>query len=233
VPPANSQIKNGRLTTARIEVEGLLALVPKLRLGTHSSPGSAWQRAKRRAVRCHSDNRRVAKQSFAAGRSQAELGNAGGNVASSAYDAATESRIPKSRCVEWAERGASRIKNARRLHTLALAHYRAGDLNKSRQALKQSMGRPWRAQVLNGIALGLVEHKAGNIEAARSQLQRVRDWLKKTEARRLKNGSPPFLLADWLEFNVLLPELDRAVSTSGVRPSGNAKDRQSSKHQEK
>jgi tetratricopeptide (TPR) repeat protein len=137
-----------------------------------------------------------------------------------------DSRVPKSKCIEWAERAASQKKTLgpRTLHTAAMAHFRAGNLNKARQAVQQSKRRGWKAHALNWIALGLVEHKAGNLEAAKAQLQKVRDWIKQTEKTRGKRDSPPLLLADWLELNVLLPELERALSAPTAGSNGKAPD---------
>src|SRR5262249_29650828 len=96
---------------------------------------------------------------------------------------------------------------------LALAHYRAGQLEKATRRLDESSQEEWgNAAFLNGYVRALVLSKQGQGEQARQWLDRARglhNGLKPSSA-----GNPVNLPAtDWLEAEVLRREGEKVIET--------------------
>ncbi|HEX5272495.1 MAG TPA: AAA family ATPase [Gemmataceae bacterium] len=117
----------------------------------------------------------------------------------------------KTRAVTWGEAGISKQRSPWYLHAAALAYYRAGQWDKARETLREALKAGWGAQVLNQLVLGMVEHKLGNDKAAADQLAAVREWRQDVE-RKKQDGYVNVLYPDWVEFNVLMPELEALVA---------------------
>jgi WD40 repeat protein len=131
---------------------------------------------------------------------------------------AAETPVDKDQLVKWAEAAVAEQRSVYSLHTAGLAYCRAGQLDKAREALDAASKVAWAYHSLNWLVLGIVEHEQGNDEAARELLDRARAWRDETE---VKGPAPLNVQAwDWVEFRVLLPELEALVGTGS--PKGKA-----------
>jgi len=115
--------------------------------------------------------------------------------------------------VDWAESALAKQRNPWHLHAAGLAYYRAGQVEKAKQTLQESLKGSWGGSFLNQLVLGMVEHKLGNDQAARDLLDQARKWQQLVESRKL-NGAVGVVVPDWLEFNVLMPELEALFAES-------------------
>ena len=112
--------------------------------------------------------------------------------------------------IKWAETATAKQRNPWFLNAAALVYYRAEQWHKAKETLQEALKAPWHCHVLNQLALGMVEHKLGNDETAKDLLEAARKWQKTVESQK-QNGYVNVLLPDWIEFNVLLPELEALV----------------------
>ncbi|HKB37214.1 MAG TPA: tetratricopeptide repeat protein, partial [Gemmataceae bacterium] len=114
---------------------------------------------------------------------------------------AAEPPADPAQLVRWAERAvASSPRTAWYLHTLGLAHSRAGQGQEAVRRLEESDGASWGdASVVNWLALVLTHHRLGHGDEARRWLEKATGWLDKAPP-----GSLP--ASDWLEAHVLVRE---------------------------
>jgi tetratricopeptide (TPR) repeat protein len=118
------------------------------------------------------------------------------------------------RVVTLAEKALARKpKDAEMLHTLGMAHYRAGQFDRAAQRLRQSMDvePSWPGQVLNWLGLAMTSHRSGQVEEARKWLDKATQWINQT-APKLSEGAvislPGLPTADWLACHVLRREAE-------------------------
>ena len=108
--------------------------------------------------------------------------------------------LPPGEAVALAESGVSWTKNAATLHTLAMAHLRAGELTEAEQRLLESLKADpnWLGGALNRYALALVYLRQGNAESARQNLE-----LANQEYERLMKGhrDPTWLPQEYHPFD--------------------------------
>jgi WD40 repeat protein len=119
--------------------------------------------------------------------------------------------VETTRAVKWAEVAVAKGKSPGHLHAAGLAYYRAGQLDKARDTFREALKGSWVGQVLNQLALGMVEHKLGKDKAARELLDAARKWQQAVE-RAKKDGYVNVMIPDWVEFNVLMPELEALLA---------------------
>jgi tetratricopeptide (TPR) repeat protein len=94
------------------------------------------------------------------------------------------------------------------LHTLGLAHYRAGEYSKALARFQQSDESKWgEATVLNWLGLALAHQRLGHASEAHRWRDKAVQWLDGAAAK--KPGEPVSLAAkDWLEAQVLRREAE-------------------------
>jgi tetratricopeptide (TPR) repeat protein len=126
---------------------------------------------------------------------------------------AADPQVDAAKAVEWAESAVAKQRIPWYLHAAGLAYFRAGELDKAKQTLQESLKGAWGSQILNQLVLGMVEHKLGNDEAAAGLLDAARKWQKEKAVEAAKrNGYVNVQLPDWLEFNALMPELEAMIA---------------------
>jgi len=123
---------------------------------------------------------------------------------------ASDGRVPKSRLVQWGEFAIEKQKYGHYLHAAALAYYRAGRFVAAKRTLQAAMKTGWMPP-LNDLVLGMVEYRSGNYDAAKALFEKVNVWKKSVEERKT-DGFVNVLVPDWVEANVLLPELEALIA---------------------
>jgi serine/threonine protein kinase/Tfp pilus assembly protein PilF len=108
-------------------------------------------------------------------------------------------------------------RNAWYLHTLGMAHYRAGEFDRAAQRLHESLKAtpPWQANAVNWLGLSLVHHRLGQPREARLWLDRALKWINQTAAKAPRGsvalpGQHP---DDWLACHVLRREAEALLGT--------------------
>jgi tetratricopeptide (TPR) repeat protein len=110
------------------------------------------------------------------------------------------------------------------LHTLGMAHYRAGDFDQAIQRLRESIdAKPaWPANVTNWLGLAMAYHRLGQTEEARQWLDKALQWIDKATPKSPQEalGSIPGLDSshDWLACHVLRREAEALVDAK-ARPT--------------
>ena len=123
---------------------------------------------------------------------------------------ASDSPVPPQRILAWASRAAAGESRAWLSHVHGLAAYRAGDMENAKRAFKQSQGLPWESSgQLNELGLSLVAVREGQTKDARTRFDRARPMLYLPPAMQSHAGTT--LLPDWLEFQILRPQIERAL----------------------
>jgi tetratricopeptide (TPR) repeat protein len=102
------------------------------------------------------------------------------------------------------------------LHTLGMAHYRAGQYDHAVRRFRESLDRDpeWKGQALNWLALALAEHRLGHAVEARAWLKKVNRWLAAAAAQRPREAPTAYPLLAWtdqVEFALLWGEAQRAL----------------------
>jgi hypothetical protein len=119
--------------------------------------------------------------------------------------------VPPGRILQWASRavqGEPRV--AWVAHVKGLAALRAGDIETATVALQESEQFPWaQGRQLNEVALGLIDLRSGRAETARSRLDQARQTLDLPPTMQQSGGK--ILLLDWLEFQVLRPQIEGPI----------------------
>jgi tetratricopeptide (TPR) repeat protein len=113
--------------------------------------------------------------------------------------------------VAWAEKMIrAGGKQAWYLHTLGLAHYRAGAWEQARQRFEESDKARWGASVVNWLGLALVCQRTGRAEEARRWLDKATGWL--------DGAAPESLVApDRLEAEILRREAEPLINGKARR----------------
>ncbi len=119
--------------------------------------------------------------------------------------------VPPRVILEWASRALKREPRiAWFAHVKGLAAFRAGDMETARTALEESEQLPWNeARVLNQAALSLIDLREGHVDTARTRFDQARESLDPPPAIRQPSGK--IHLLDWLEFQVLRPQIEGPI----------------------
>ena len=120
--------------------------------------------------------------------------------------------------ISLAEQAVAGDRQARYLHLLALAHYRAGRYDKAVESLDEAVkAEPtWRGCVTNWLVLAMAHHRLGHGEQARQWLHKAETWVDTTLADR-RFASYGYLLHphDWLACHLLLREAQSLIGEDG------------------
>jgi serine/threonine protein kinase/Flp pilus assembly protein TadD len=119
----------------------------------------------------------------------------------------------------WAQKAvADEPKAAWRLHTLALAHYRAGQFEEAIRYTRESQkDRGWHGAMVHLPLLAMAHERLGQHKEARANLQTAQEWHQEVVQGTYKGQatSPPDMhLSDWLVFQVLFREARELVKTA-------------------
>jgi serine/threonine protein kinase/tetratricopeptide (TPR) repeat protein len=128
---------------------------------------------------------------------------------------------PPAQAVLWAEKVvASGARAPWHLHSLALAHYRAGQLEQAVRRSQESLKADprWGGAVLNWLQLALAYQRLGQPEEARAWMDKVVAWRLRAPHGASGKGevpTPPITsLSDWLEVQVLYPEAEALLKAA-------------------
>jgi tetratricopeptide (TPR) repeat protein len=125
----------------------------------------------------------------------------------------------------WAEKAvAAEPKAAWSLHTLALAHYRAGHLDQAVRYCRQSLDADpkWDGGMLNRLLQAMALCRQDQKDEARKCLRPVAQWRQEVADGTYKGDAPcppDKHLSDWLEFQVLWREAEKLFSRDELSPS--------------
>jgi tetratricopeptide (TPR) repeat protein len=115
---------------------------------------------------------------------------------------------------KWAERAVAAAPTcAWYLHSLALAHYRAGETDRAIERLKESrkVSPEWGGP-LNPLLFALCYQKTNQPEAAQAERHLAEEWLDKINHERApadwETAPLGFSLSDWLEYHLLRQEVE-------------------------
>ncbi len=119
--------------------------------------------------------------------------------------------VPPHRMLEWASLALKREPRvAWYAHAKGLAAFRAGDMQTARAALEESEQLAWNeARVLNQAALSLIDLREGHVDTARTRFDEARESL--DLAPTIRPASGKIQLLDWLEFQVLRPQIEGPI----------------------
>jgi S1-C subfamily serine protease/HEAT repeat protein len=121
------------------------------------------------------------------------------------------------RVVPMAERAVAAGGTAWFRHSLAVAHYRAGQYDKAVQQCQESMkADPRWANVLNGFVLALARHRLGHADEARQWLDKSTGWMTRASKARPKETPVDLPVPSWcdrLELQLLRREADALLGT--------------------
>jgi tetratricopeptide (TPR) repeat protein len=121
----------------------------------------------------------------------------------------------------WAERAVAASPNkAWYLHSLALAHYHAGQVDQAVKRLQESQEfAPDWGGPLNPLLLALCYHARKQPDEAQQARRMASEWLDKVNRDRPSSQAdlPPagFSLSDWLEYQVLRREAEQVFRATG------------------
>jgi lipopolysaccharide biosynthesis regulator YciM len=110
------------------------------------------------------------------------------------------------------------------LHTLGMAHYRAGEFDRAIQRLRESNDAEpaWSANVVNWLGLAMGYHHLGQAEEARKWLDKAVKWIDEAAAKSPKGtrGAIPGLDSshDWLACHVLRREAETLLTSKAEPP---------------
>jgi hypothetical protein len=116
------------------------------------------------------------------------------------------------RVVPMADRAVATRGTAWHRHTLAVAHFRAGQYDKAVQQCQESMkADPRWANVLNGFVLAMAHQRLGHAEEARQWLDKSARWMTQASQARPKETPVDLPVPSWcdrLELQLLRREAD-------------------------
>jgi tetratricopeptide (TPR) repeat protein len=108
--------------------------------------------------------------------------------------------------IPLAERGA-RDPQGWRLHTLGLAHYRAGQFEQAHDRLRESEATNWRGNANNWLVQAMVFHHLGNPTEARRRLNRA-----------IQNPVPYIHPHEGVAYRILRRQAEALLGVEGGRP---------------
>jgi WD40 repeat protein len=125
---------------------------------------------------------------------------------------AAEPVVEPERVACWAERAVGNGANGWNLHTLGLAHYRAGRFLEGIRRLEESNATDWGEQgrMQNRLVLAMAYHRLGRAKHARALLDEVRRWWDGIEAART-DGAVTMPPTDWLPLQLLRREAEALI----------------------
>ena len=125
-----------------------------------------------------------------------------------------EITVPPRQLMEWALRAVKGNPTAWYYYTQALAAVRTGDMAAAARAVEDSQGMPWtKSRALDDLVLCLIDLRQGRKSQARQRLDRAAKSLSRFPPTAGVGLDPEgkVNLIDWLEFQLLRRELERAL----------------------
>jgi tetratricopeptide (TPR) repeat protein len=128
--------------------------------------------------------------------------------------------VDPAQAIRWAEQALESNLGAFYLHTLGLAHYRAGQLDRAIRRLEESNAGKWkeRGKMQNRLVLAMAHHRLGHAAPARALLEEVERWWKDIEAARTE-GAVEVVTTDWLPLQLLRREAEALIRYDPVFPA--------------
>jgi tetratricopeptide (TPR) repeat protein len=128
--------------------------------------------------------------------------------------------VEPERVTRWAERAVASSLNGWNLHTLGVAHYRAGRLDEAIWRLEESNAGDWGEQgrMQNRLVLAMAHHRLGHAAQARTLLDEVTRWWSGIEAART-DGAVAMPLTDWLPLQLLRREAEALILGDPIGPA--------------
>jgi hypothetical protein len=126
--------------------------------------------------------------------------------------------VPAKRMVEWAKRAVEQGPTGWYYHALGLATFRAGDPEAAIRAIDDSRRTTWRyGDALNDCAMGLAHLRRGRRAEARYLVERARNAMERMamQVRNDQLAGPGIPVSDWLELQLLLPQLEGPLYDAG------------------
>jgi tetratricopeptide (TPR) repeat protein len=116
--------------------------------------------------------------------------------------------------VQWAKQAIESSTRAYSVHTLALAQFRAGEIEAAIETAKRSSELPWSNQqpVLNSLLLAILHDRLGDNQESRRYAELTTRMLAKVEGDLQGHLSIP----DWIELNLLLRESEALFTESPI-----------------
>jgi WD40 repeat protein/serine/threonine protein kinase len=120
--------------------------------------------------------------------------------------------VDPERVIRWAERAVASSLNGWNLHTLGVAHYRAGRLDEAIKRLEESNAGDWGEQgrMQNRLVLAMAHQRLGHLAQARALLDAVTRWWSGIEAARI-DGAVAMPLTDWLPLQLFRREAEALI----------------------
>jgi tetratricopeptide (TPR) repeat protein len=124
------------------------------------------------------------------------------------------------RALQLAEKAVAEQRSSWRVHTLGLAHYRAGSFEQAIKRLNESLAidAHWQGAFCNCLVLAMAHHRLGQAKEAEQWLNKAARWM---DRKGLKPGKdyvgPLFGIHphDWLEGRVLRGEAEAVLKGKG------------------
>jgi hypothetical protein len=120
----------------------------------------------------------------------------------------------------WAEQAVAGSLNGWNLHTLGVAHYRAGRLDEAIKRLEESNAGDWGEQgrMQNRLVLAMAHHRLGHVAQSRALLDQVVRWWDGLEAAKA-DGAVAMPLTDWLPLQLLRRQAAALIMGDPICPA--------------
>jgi WD40 repeat protein/serine/threonine protein kinase/tetratricopeptide (TPR) repeat protein len=120
--------------------------------------------------------------------------------------------VEPERVTRWAEQAVAASLNGWNLHTLGVAHYRAGRLDEAIKRLEESNASDWGEQgrMQNRLVLAMAHHRLGQTTQSRDLLNEVTRWWDGLEAAKA-DGAVTMPLTDWLPLQLFRREAEALI----------------------
>jgi serine/threonine protein kinase/Flp pilus assembly protein TadD len=124
--------------------------------------------------------------------------------------------------LQWAQQAATADPTPWKLHTLAVAHYRAGQFEQTVEHCQTSLriGDNWGGDVLNWLLLAMAHERLGNADEARHWLDKAVKWIDLATEGKPKEARyylPLPSACDRQEVQLLLREAESLIGTKNGR----------------
>ena len=136
--------------------------------------------------------------------------------------------VDVARIVDWAEQAVQDERLPWRLHTLGLAHYRAGQFDLAIENLKEANGPNWgkmgRAQ--NWLVLAMTHQRLGHFDEAQQCLETARQLIAQFQPKK-PDDPVEVPVPDWIDTQVLSREAEAQLKEPMTEPKTTTTDHES------
>ena len=128
--------------------------------------------------------------------------------------------VEPGQAIRWAEQAVAGGQVPWYLHTLGLAHYRAGQFAEAIQRLDESNAGDWQpsGKMLNRLGLAMAHHRLGHAAQACRLLDEVELWWKGVDPKKTA-GAVDITITDWLQLQVLRREAEAVILYDPIFPA--------------